>query len=118
MRPRLPLFLVAGLLVAAALAFFVSPYASSQPDGLNKVAIDEGFDGTESPHAAADLPTAGYEVSGVDDPGLSTGLAGVIGVAATFAICAGLLVVVRRAADRAPVDGSGPPAPRHAPSRS
>ena len=110
-RPRLSHFLLAGLLVAAALAFFLSPYASSQPDGLNKVAIERGFAGTEAPHAAADLPTAGYEVSGVDDPGLSTGVAGLIGVAGTFAICAGLLLVVRRVGARAPRGTSPPPHP-------
>ena len=35
------------------LAFFVSPFASSQPDGLERVAIDKGFDET------ADGPRAG-----------------------------------------------------------
>jgi cobalt/nickel transport system permease protein len=104
MRIRLPLFIAAGLLVAGALAFFVSPYASSQPDGLNKVAIDEGFDGTENAHALADTPTAGYELSGVDDDGLSTGLAGLIGVTATFAVCAGLLALVRTLRRTAPDD--------------
>ena len=37
---------VGGLLVALGLAFFVSRFASSSPDGLNKVAIDQGFDDT------------------------------------------------------------------------
>jgi hypothetical protein len=111
MRHRLPLFLAVGLLLAGALAFFVSPHASSQPDGLEKVAIDEGFVGTEEPHALGDLPTAGYEVSGVDDPGLSTGLAGVIGVAATFSLCAASLAAVRWARRRPRGDdpaGTGP----------
>ena len=99
MRRTAP-FVVVGLVVTAALAFFVSPHASSSPDGLNKVAIDEGFDRTEQPHALADAPTAGYAVRGVDDDGLSTGLAGLIGVAATFAVAAGLLLVVRRARGR------------------
>lgn len=99
MRRTAP-FVVVGLVVTAALAFFVSPHASSSPDGLNKVAIDEGFDRTEQSHALADAPTAGYAVRGVDDDGLSTGLAGLIGVAATFAVAAGLLLVVRRARGR------------------
>ncbi len=107
MRLRFPLFLAAGLLVAGALAFFVSPHASSQPDGLNKVAIDEGFDRTEEPHALGDLPTAGYEVSGVDDAGLSTGLAGVVGVGVTFVLCAGGLAAMRALRQRSPGDGDG-----------
>ncbi len=47
-RKALWLFVVGGLLVALALAFFVSPYASSSPDGLNKVAEDKGFDGVRT----------------------------------------------------------------------
>jgi hypothetical protein len=85
-RKNLKLFVVGGLIVALGLAFFVSPYASGSPDGLNRVAIDEGFAGQEQEHAAADGPLAGYAVRGVDDEGLSTGLAGVIGVAITFGI--------------------------------
>lgn len=99
-RIRLGVFLIAGLLVAAALAFFVSPQASSEPDGLNKVAIDEGFAETEKDHALGDSPTAGYAVRGVDDDGLSTGLAGIIGVAVTFAITAGVFLIVRKTSTR------------------
>ena len=99
MKPRLTLgiFTAAGLAIAVALAFFVSPQASSQPDGLNKVAIDKGFADTETTHALDDAPTAGYAVKGVDNERLSTGLAGLIGVTITFAAAAGLFVVVRQA---------------------
>ncbi len=89
-------FLTAGLLVCLALVFFVSPRASGSPDGLSKVAIDKGLDAHERPSAMADGPTAGYAVEGVDHEGLSTGLAGAIGVAATFALGFGLLAVLRR----------------------
>jgi PDGLE domain len=95
-RLRFTAFVVAGLALAASLAFFVSPRASSEPDGLNRVAIDEGFADEESNHALDDTPTAGYEVRGVDDDGLSTGLAGLIGVGVTFALAGGLFLVVRR----------------------
>ena len=66
--------------VALLLAFFVSPEASSSPDGLEKVATDKGFIDTGTDHALADLPTADYGVEGVDNERLSTGLAGIIGV--------------------------------------
>jgi hypothetical protein len=95
-RVRFTAFVVAGLALAAALAFFLSPHASSEPDGLERVAIDEGFADEESNHALDDTPTAGYAVRGVDDDGLSTGLAGLIGVGVTFALAAGLFLVVRR----------------------
>ena len=56
-----------------------------------------------------DTPTAGYEVRGVDDDRLSTGLAGLIGVGVTFALAGGLFLVVRRTGRRrqaSPDDGS------------
>ena len=89
-------FIVGGLLVALVLAFFVSPSASDDPDGLNKVASDQGFADAETEHALDDTATAGYEVRGVDDDRLSTGLAGIIGVAATFVVAGGVMLVVRR----------------------
>jgi cobalt/nickel transport protein len=85
MRSAKPVLLV-GLLLAFLLAGFVSGYASGDPDGLNKVAIDEGFAEAESEHALADLPFAGYAVRGIDDERLAGGLAGVIGVAMTFVV--------------------------------
>ncbi|CAN5654537.1 hypothetical protein BH10ACT1_BH10ACT1_34260 [soil metagenome] len=91
-------FIVAGLVVAFALAFFVSPEASSEPDGLNKVAIDQGFDTAERPHHLAHTPTAGYAVDGVGNDRLATGLAGLMGVTVTFLLAGGLTLVVRRTA--------------------
>jgi hypothetical protein len=96
-RVRFGLFIAAGLVVALCLAFFVSPEASSKPDGLNKVAIDHGFAAKAKAHPLDAVPTAGYEVKGVDDHRLSTGLAGVIGVTVTFALTATLFHAVKRA---------------------
>ena len=99
MRPRVGLaaFIAAGLAVALALAFVVGPVASDEPDGLERVAIDQGFADEAATHALDDLPTAGYAVEGVDDERLSGGLAGLLGVTATFLLAGGLLLVVRRA---------------------
>ena len=94
---RFGVFLTAGVAVALALAFFVSPLASDEPDGLQKVAIDEGFADQEATHALDDAPTAGYVVKGIDDDRLSTGVAGLLGVGATFALAGGLFLLVRRA---------------------
>jgi hypothetical protein len=95
-RVKLSLFIGAGLAVALLLAFLVSPQASSKPDGLEKVAIDQGFIDAAEGHDLAGGPLADYGVKGVDDPRLSTGLAGVIGVATTFAFGLGLFGLVRR----------------------
>lgn len=89
-------FVLAGIAVALVLAFFVSPYASSDPDGLEKVASDKGIDASVSDHALADSPLADYSVQGVENTGLSTGLSGIVGVAVTFAIGTGLVVLLKR----------------------
>ncbi len=111
-RITLATFVGAGLLLAIALAFFVSPQASSQPDGLNRVAIDQGFAQDETDHRLADTPTAGYSVAAVDNDRLSTGLAGLVGVAITFAATVGLTAVVRwnRGRRRPALSGSSGPA--------
>ena len=104
-----------GLLVALLLAFVVSPFASSSPDGLEKVAADKAIDRDEQDHALADGPLADYSVEGVDDERLGTGLAGVVGVAVTFAVGGGLFVVLRRTGGRRSRPGRrsprSPPAP-------
>lgn len=89
-------FLVGGLIVALLLAGVVSFYASSEPDGLNKVAEDKGFDEGVRDHDLSEGPLAGYEVKGVDNPRASGGLAGVIGVTITFAIGTGVFLVLRQ----------------------
>lgn len=92
--------LLAGLLVALVLAGVASHYASSDPDGLTKVAQEQGF-ATEEESATTESPLAGYGTSGVESARLSGGIAGVTGVLATFALAGGLLLVVRRgSADR------------------
>jgi PDGLE domain len=78
--------MIGGLIVVLGLAFFVSPLASSSPDGLEKVATDEGFIDTAEDHDMADSPLADYGVEGVDNESLSTGLSGIIGVAITLGI--------------------------------
>jgi cobalt/nickel transport protein len=95
MRANTKLFLAAGLLLALALALFVSPFADSDPDGLTKVAEDKGFAGAEQEHELSDSPVAGYEVDGVDDGRLSTGMAGVIGVLVTFGLGVGAFALLR-----------------------
>jgi hypothetical protein len=92
-RVRLGAFLAAGLVVALALAVFVGPRASGEPDGLERVAIDHGFAETADDHALADLPTADY-----GERGMGAGAAGAIGVAITLAATGGLLWLVRRRA--------------------
>ncbi|KPI00904.1 cobalamin (vitamin B12) biosynthesis CbiM protein [Actinobacteria bacterium OV450] len=87
---------ITGLVTALVLAGFVSFYASSSPDGLEKVAADKGIDQKVKEHAAADSPLADYSVKDIGDARLSGGLAGVIGVGATVAVGTGIFWTVRR----------------------
>jgi len=89
-------FFLAALLVTVVLAGFVSYYASSKPDGLEKVAQDKGINAQEKDHALKDSPLGDYGVKGVDSERLSGGLSGVIGVAAVLALGGGLFWVLRR----------------------
>ncbi|MFE4653281.1 energy-coupling factor ABC transporter permease [Streptomyces sp. NPDC056707] len=85
-----------GLVTALVLAGFVSFYASASPDGLEKVAADQGIDEKTEPHASKDSPLADYGVRDISDARISGGLAGVIGVGATVVAGSGVFWVVRR----------------------
>ena len=76
-------FYIGGLLVSLVLAGFVSFYASSHPDGLEKVAEEIGFIETAKDPATAGSALADYGLAGVENERASVGIAGVIGVAAT-----------------------------------
>jgi cobalt/nickel transport protein len=106
---RFGAFGLGGLLVALLLAGVVSSFASSAPDGLDSVArrgctfdADGRITGGncmaagERDSATADSPLADYGVRGVDNPYLSTGLSGVLGVLVTFAVAGGLVWLARR----------------------
>jgi len=87
---RLPLW-AAGLALAFGLAV-LAPLASSDPDGLERVAQDLGF------HSAARVTLPGlipdYVVPGIPNPALATILAGFLGAALVFGLA--VLLVFRR----------------------
>ncbi len=82
-------FYIAGFIVSLFLAGVVSFYASSDPDGLERVAEDIGFIETAKDHSNADGALADYGVKGIDNERASVGVAGVIGVIGT-AVVAGV----------------------------
>ena len=83
-------FYIVGFIVSLFLAGIVSFYASSNPDGLEKVAQDIGFLDTAKEHTNADGVLADYGVKGIENERASVGIAGVIGVIGT-AVVGGLL---------------------------
>lgn len=105
-RLSLRQFVLAGLAVAAVLAVALGPLASTSPDGLERVASDEGFDGTAREHATTDHLFADYAVSALDGP-LSQAVAAIVGIGFTFAIGAGLLAVSRRLTSQSQRDRCG-----------
>lgn len=105
-------FVLAGFALAVALALLVSPWASSSPDGLEKVAEDKGFihKAEETEPAWKKAPIPDYAMPGltretvdeetgevVEEPTrLATALAGVVGTVAIFLIAWGLALVLRK----------------------
>ncbi|GGS34504.1 MULTISPECIES: energy-coupling factor ABC transporter permease [Streptomyces] len=89
-------FWITGLVSAFLLAGVVSFYASANPDGLERVAADQGIDEKVEEHGAADSPLADYGVGDIANARLSGGLAGVIGVSATVVVGTGVFWVIRR----------------------
>ena len=85
-------FLLATLLVAGVASY----YASSDPDGLERVAATAGFADSERESRAADSPFADYETRGVDDERIGGGLAGVAGSLGVLLLAGGLFWVLRR----------------------
>ena len=89
-------FYLSFFLVAIALAGGASYYASTQPDGLEKVAEEEGSLDTAKDSAVADSPLSDYGILGLDNERLSVGLAGVIGVIATALVALALFTLLRK----------------------
>jgi cobalt/nickel transport system permease protein len=89
-------FFLAFAAVALLLAGGVSTFASSSPDGLERVAREQGIATAERPHALGDGPMADYDVAAVAGDTLSGGLAGAAGVLVVLALTTGVAFAVRR----------------------
>ncbi len=96
--------------MAAALVVLVGPWVSDAPDGLERVARDEGFQTRARSHALDASPVAGYALGGTTDRRVGTAVSGLAGVLGTFG--AGLVVFTllagtRSAARRGAGSGAG-----------
>lgn len=83
------------LAIGAAL---LSPLASSSPDGLERVAEDQGF-----ASRARELPfqvMTDYLFPGVENTALATLLAGIVGTLLLFGVTYGLALLLRRQRSR------------------
>jgi len=99
--------LVAGGLGIALLIALFSPFASSHPDGLERVAEDKGFSGL------ADSPPYelinNYVFPWVGNEDLATVLSGIVGVLIVAAVVFGVVFLLTRAggAQRSTPRGGG-----------
>jgi cobalt/nickel transport protein len=92
-RTRNRAFMISGLGIALLIAVFLSPFASSNPDGLDRVAQDQGFE-----KKAAEEPIAHklpfyqvfeeYQLRGVPEQ-IATPAAGLIGTLVVFGLAWG-----------------------------
>ena len=93
-------FTILALAVAIGLGTAASPFASSSPDGLERVASDQGFlDRGRVAAVQERSPAPDYGVPGVADGRVATGLAGFAGFAGTllvFGLASGAGELARR----------------------
>lgn len=82
------------LFAALAVAAFLSPFASKNPDGLDRVAEDHRF--AERGQAVLNSPLPEYTVPGVKHEGTSTALAGVLGTLVTLTAGWGIATALGR----------------------
>ena len=75
---------VVGIAIVALVVVVLAPLASSDPDGLERVAEDTGF--IAQAHNVVGGLFGDYGIPGIDDPTVSTILSGLLGV--------GILLVV------------------------
>ncbi|PSO52002.1 MAG: cobalt transport protein [Cyanobacteria bacterium QH_8_48_120] len=103
-RGRNRALIIVGLGIALLIAVFASPLASSNLDGLERVAENRNFANEAAENAPAQqLPFAnifeGYALKGVPE-GIATPLAGLLGTLAAFGLAWGFgKLVVRRRSD-------------------
>jgi len=90
---------ILGLVVTLGIALFLSPWASSFPDGLERVAQDLGFiKKVEGPEATVweKSPVPDYKIPGIQNESLATGLAGLAGTAVIAAAGWGVARLLRK----------------------
>jgi len=81
---------VIGLAIAALIVIILAPLASPDPDGLERVAEDNGFIDQATNFFSGLF--SDYAIPGIDDPRMSTILSGLLGVV----IVVGIMFLVGR----------------------
>ncbi len=82
-RDHYVLFVTYGVTAALGIAFFVAPFASPLPDGLEHAVAQLGIHGSSLPPATTS-PMPGYVIPGMGSPVAATAVAGAIGTVVVF----------------------------------
>ncbi len=97
MKTKFNGFVWIGLGVALLVALFLSPFASSSPDGLEKVAQKKGFsEMAERWKFWKHAPLSGYTLPWIRSEKISTALSGLAGTLAIFFIAIGVGKAIKK----------------------
>lgn len=81
-------FILISLMISIILVLFISPFASTCPDGLEKVTEEKNIAIKETGIINSIMPD--YTISYIKHEGLSTSIAGLLGTIITFAAGTGI----------------------------
>ena len=82
--------IITGLFIAVAIAVFLSPLASSHPDGLEKVAEDKNFLQAAEEKEIIKAPVPDYSMPGIKHKTIAGSIAGLIGTLLVFCVAYGI----------------------------
>ena len=112
-RERNRALVITGLGIALLIAVFLSPFASKDPDGLDRVSQDLKFENKAAEDAPAQkLPFYSifdeYALRGVPEA-IATPIAGLVGTLATFGLAWGIGKLVVRGSNSSVTERDGSP---------
>ena len=97
MKRRIDGFILVGLGICFLLALFLSPFASSSPDGLEKVAETKRFASKgEEWKFWKHAPLPDYEISWIKNKNVSTAISGLVGTLAIFLLALGIGRLIKK----------------------
>lgn len=85
-----------GLALALIVALFLSPLASTAPDGLEKVAKDYGFMDKEEGTSVFKAPLPGYTLPGFKNEKLAASVLALLGTVIIFGIGYSLALLLKK----------------------
>lgn len=94
MEIKMKKFYIISLLITVAIAFFLSPLASSAPDGLEKAGEKLGFVKQIIHVQQVKAPLSDYQLPGMKHKIISTSLAGAMGTLFIFLLVLGISTLI------------------------